>query len=126
VRQLTRLPRTSDGPSDTGDRESAAATPRRPAVLATAIALSWLVPLVLGLVRLDAVLLPVLLLAVASVIRVGGGLLDRLVVAAFMLCGAVLTFGLVASVWPWGLDPAPAAAVLLTLISAAAWYGRRR
>jgi hypothetical protein len=125
VRQLTRLPRTSDGPSDTGDRESAAATPRRPAVLAIAIALSWLVPLVLGLVRLDAVLLPVLLLAVASVIRVGGGLLDRLVVAAFMLCGAVLTFGLVASVWPWGLDPAPAAAVLLTLRRAAAWSGRR-
>lgn len=88
--------------------------------------LSWVVPLLLGLVRLDIVLLPLLVLAVASVIRVGGGLLDRLVIACFLVCGALLTFGLVASVWPWGLSPVPAGGVLLTLISGAAWYGRRR
>ena len=62
--------------------------------------LSWPVPLGLDLVRLDAVLIPVPVLSVGSLLRVGGTLLDRLVVAAFVVCGAVTALGLLFSVWP--------------------------
>lgn len=80
---------------------------RSPFVLAAALTASWAVPLLLHRVALDVLLLPVLVLTIAALIRVGGGLLDRLVVAAFLLCGAVMGFGLLFSVWPWGLAPCP-------------------
>ncbi|MFJ1565531.1 hypothetical protein ACIOG8_15075 [Streptomyces erythrochromogenes] len=99
---------------------------RRPSVLAAALAASWAVPLLLHAVALDVLLLPVLVLTIAALIRVGGGLLDRLVVAAFLLCGAVMGLGLVFSVWPWGLAPVPGAGLLLTIASVSGWLARRR
>ncbi len=95
-------------------------------ILLAALLASWLLPLLFGLLGLDALLLPLLLLAFASVLRVGGVLLDRLVLAGFLLSGALLVLALPASVWPWGLAPPPAAAVLLTLVTVSAWVGRRR
>ncbi|MFD6226178.1 hypothetical protein ACFWFZ_04775 [Streptomyces sp. NPDC060232] len=101
--------------------------PRRsPPVLAAALAASWAVPLLLHAVALDVLLLPVLILTIAALIRVGGGLLDRLVVAAFLLCGAVMGLGLLFSVWPWGLAPVPGAGLLLTAASLSGWLARRR
>ncbi|MEU4354352.1 hypothetical protein [Streptomyces virginiae] len=101
--------------------------PRRsPSVLAAALAASWAVPLLLHAVALDVLLLPVLILTTAALIRVGGGLLDRLVVAAFLLCGAVMGLGLLFSVWPWGLAPVPGAGLLLTTASLSGWLARRR
>ncbi|WP_030655811.1 MULTISPECIES: hypothetical protein [Streptomyces] len=101
--------------------------PRRsPSVLAAALAASWAVPLLLHAVALDVLLLPVLILTIAALIRVGGGLLDRLVVAAFLLCGAVMALGLLFSVWPWGLAPVPGAGLLLTTASVSGWLARRR
>ncbi|KOU26029.1 hypothetical protein ADK52_10420 [Streptomyces sp. WM6372] len=90
------------------------------------MALSWALPLLLHALRLDLVLIPVLVLATASLIRVGGGLLDRLVIAAFLLSGAVMGFGLLFSVWPWGLAPVPGAGLLLTVLSVSGWLARRR
>lgn len=83
-------------------------------------------PLLLDALALDVLLLPVLVLTIASLIRVGGGLLDRLVIAAFLLCGAVMAFGLLFSVWPWGLAPVPGAGLLLTIASVSGWLARRR
>ncbi|MFE2130514.1 hypothetical protein [Streptomyces amritsarensis] len=99
---------------------------RSPSVLAAALAASWAVPLLLHAVALDVLLLPVLVLTIAALIRVGGGLLDRLVVAAFLLCGAVMGLGLLFSVWPWGLAPVPGAGLLLTIASVSGWLARRR
>ncbi|MFG2335876.1 hypothetical protein [Streptomyces yangpuensis] len=99
---------------------------RSPTVLATALAASWAVPLLLHAVALDVLLLPVLVLTIAALIRVGGGLLDRLVVAAFLLCGAVMGLGLLFSVWPWGLAPVPGAGLMLTIASVSGWLARRR
>ncbi|WP_030263549.1 hypothetical protein [Streptomyces sp. NRRL B-24484] len=90
------------------------------------LAASWLLPVLLHAVRLDVVLLPVIVLAIASVLRVGGGLLDRLVVAGLLFAGSLMTLGLVASFSPWGLHPVPAAGVLLTAVSLATVLGRRR
>ncbi|WP_046776209.1 hypothetical protein [Streptomyces yangpuensis] len=99
---------------------------RSPTVLAAALAASWAVPLLLHTVALDVLLLPVLVLTIAALIRVGGGLLDRLVVAAFLLCGAVMGLGLLFSVWPWGLAPVPGAGLMLTIASVSGWLARRR
>ncbi|MEU3771639.1 hypothetical protein AB0F11_00185 [Streptomyces sp. NPDC032472] len=99
---------------------------RRWPVLGAALAASWALPLLLHLLALDWVLIPVLVLVIASLVRVGGVLLDRLVVAAFLLCGAVMAFGLLFSVWPWGPAPVPTAGLLLSAVSASGWLARRR
>lgn len=99
---------------------------RRLPVLVAALAVSWALPLLLHTLGLDLVLIPVLVLTTASLIRVGGGLLDRLVVAAFLLCGAVMAFGLLFSVWPWGLAPVPGTGLLLSVLSVSGWLACRR
>ncbi|OKI24174.1 hypothetical protein A6A07_04535 [Streptomyces sp. CB03911] len=95
-------------------------------MLAAAVAVSWVLPVVLNAVSLDVVLIPVLVLAVASLLRVGGGLLDRLVVASFVVCGSVMAFGLLFSVWPWGLSPVPMMGFMLTVVSLVGWLTGRR
>ncbi|MFH8382849.1 hypothetical protein ACH4E7_18130 [Kitasatospora sp. NPDC018058] len=98
---------------------------RNPLVLAGGLALSWLVPAGLVALHLGVVLLPLLLLAIAAVIRVGGVLLDRLFVAALILAGSVLTFGLVFSLWPWGLSPTATTGVMFSVLTTVAWAARR-
>ncbi|MFD7989860.1 hypothetical protein ACFV4M_41710 [Kitasatospora indigofera] len=66
------------------------------------------------------------MLAIGSVMRTGGGLLDRLVIATLVLCGGVLALGLVMSLWPWGLAPVPTSGLILSAVSLVAWVGRRR
>lgn len=100
--------------------------PRQWPVLALVLALSWLVPLGLDLLRLDVLLIPVLVLSTGSLLRVGGTLLDRLVVAAFVVCGSVMALGLLFSTWPWGLAPVPGVGLMLTLVSLGGWLARRR
>ncbi|MFG3226600.1 hypothetical protein ACGF07_17675 [Kitasatospora sp. NPDC048194] len=109
-----------------GPRPSGAGRRRRnPLVLVGGLALSWLLPAGLIALHLGVVLLPLLLLAVAAVIRVGGVLLDRLFVAGLIVAGAVLSFGLVFSLWPWGLSPVATTGTMFTVLTTAAWAGRR-
>ncbi|MFJ9607079.1 hypothetical protein ACIRS1_12155 [Kitasatospora sp. NPDC101176] len=98
---------------------------RSPLVLAGGLVLSWLVPAGLVTLHLGVVLLPLLLLAIAAVIRVGGVLLDRLFVAGLLLAGSVLTFGLLFSLWPWGLSPIPTTGLMFSVVTVAAWAARR-
>jgi hypothetical protein len=62
-------------------------------------------PVVLHLVHLDVVMLPLLLVATASLLRSGQALLDRLFLAGIVVLGGLLAAGLVFSMWPWGLQP---------------------
>ncbi|WP_371497575.1 hypothetical protein OG871_16640 [Kitasatospora sp. NBC_00374] len=94
-------------------------------MLAGALAASWILPAALDALKLDIVLIPVFVLAIASVLRVGGGLLDRLVVATLVLCGAVLGLGLVLSVGSWALIPVPTAGLILSAVSVSAWVTGR-
>ncbi|MFF2816197.1 hypothetical protein ACFVT9_11810 [Kitasatospora cineracea] len=109
--------------------DGAAAGPRSvrrdPRRLALALAAAWLLPVLLHLVRSDVLLLPVLLLFIASLLRTGGVLLDRLVAAGVVLTGAVLSLGLLFSLWPWGLAPVPTGGVLLSAAALAGWTARR-
>ncbi|WP_405017845.1 hypothetical protein OHV05_13360 [Kitasatospora sp. NBC_00070] len=99
---------------------------RRWEILVGALAASWIVPFALDALNLDIVLIPIFVLAIGSVLRTGGGLLDRLVIATLVLCGGVLALGLVMSFWPWGLAPVPTAGLILSTVSLVAWIGRRR
>ena len=125
ARQMT-IPRVLGRSVDPGGSVPAKHDSRRPLALARSVGLSWLIPVLLWLVHLDVLVLPLLVVLIAGLIRVGGGLLDRIVIAAFLLAGALMTLGLLASIWPWGLNPLPASGVLLTAISVAAWLDRRR
>ncbi|MBV2154460.1 hypothetical protein [Kitasatospora sp. SUK 42] len=93
--------------------------------LAGALLASWLVPTALISAGLGFLVLPLLVLAVAAVIRVGGVLLDRLVAAALIIAGGVLVSGLLFSLWPWGIDPVPTSGVLFSVVALTAWASRR-
>lgn len=71
-------------------------------------------------------MLPLLVVALASVLRSGSGLLDRLALAAVLLAGGVLTFGVLFSVWPWHLQPLAVGWFLSLAIVAVGALARRQ
>ncbi len=85
-----------------------------------------LIPLVCHLVGFDVAILLVLLLGVASLLRAGDTLLDRLFLGGIVTVGALLGAGLLFSLWPWGLSPLAVGWFLLsTLVAVSALTGRR-
>jgi hypothetical protein len=84
--------------------------------IAGLIAASWVLPLLTQLLHVDIVLLPVILLAVASVLKAGHTLLDRLMMTVALLSGVLIAAGLLFSVWPWGLAPVPVTGTILTAV----------
>jgi hypothetical protein len=78
-------------------------------VVAAGLVAAWLVPLVADVASVDWVLPILLWVAVASLLRAGRTVLDRLVIALGLLLGAVPVAGLAISYWPWGLQPVPLA-----------------
>ncbi|GLZ80632.1 hypothetical protein Afil01_54390 [Actinorhabdospora filicis] len=69
------------------------------------LAASWAVPCLTHLIGVDWLLPPLMVLAVASVLRTGRSLLDRIMVSVFVTAAGIIVFGLVYSAWPWGLSP---------------------
>jgi hypothetical protein len=104
----------------------AAVRSRRLRWLAGLLCAAWLVPLALHQLRLDVVQLVILLLAVASILRSGTNIVDRLMLAASLLAGALLALGLLFSIWPWGLQPIPVGGTCFSLVAAAGWLIQRR
>ncbi|WP_424640005.1 hypothetical protein [Embleya sp. AB8] len=108
-------------PSSRGSRRA-----RGPLLLLAALAASWLVPIAAYAAH-AAVVMPVLFLGlVASLLRSGRTVLDRLVLAFGLTAGATCLAGLLFSVWPWGLQPVPIAGVGFTAVTLAAAATRRR
>jgi len=93
--------------------------------LAALLGYAWLVPLTLDQLRLDIVQPVLLLLAVASILRSGTNMVDRFMLAASLLVGAVLALGLVFSIWPWGLQPLPVGGTCFSLVAVVGWFARR-
>ena len=71
-------------------------------------------------------LLILLVAAVASILRTGRGLLDRLMVGTLVVAGALVAGGLLFSLWPWGLRPFPVAGFLFTVVALVGWASGRR
>jgi hypothetical protein len=69
-----------------------------------------------GVLAVAPALVPaVLVLALASLVRLGDSLFDRVMVALALSVGLLSAAGLAFSLWPWGLDP--------LAITLAAWCG---
>lgn len=119
----------TSGPGDSSGTAPGAPPPRRRGTPASTrrtagaawLVASWVLPAVLVPLRLGPVLAALLLLGVAASIRVGGGLLDRLMVSLLLVVGAVLALGLPMSVWPFGLSVPLTCSVLLTLAGLRWW-----
>lgn len=90
------------------------------------LAAAFVVPLVLHAAGLDWVILPLLLLGAASLLRSGDTLLDRLVLGGLVTAGALLSAGLLFSLWPWGLSPLPVGWFTLSALVVAATLSARR
>ncbi|GLZ77384.1 hypothetical protein Afil01_21910 [Actinorhabdospora filicis] len=89
------------------------------------LALAWIVPVLAHLVHADVIVLVLLWLGTASLLRIGGTLVDRLVPALAVLAAGVMVFGLVTTVWPWGLAAIPVGGTTLSvLVLVAAVTGR--
>ncbi len=104
----------------------AGARHRLPRELTAALVPAALVPPALHLAHLDVLMLPLLVVAVASVLRAGSGLLDRLVLAAVLLAGSLLALGVLFSVWPWRIQPLAVGWFLALAIVAVGAIARRR
>jgi hypothetical protein len=127
---------TTDKPAEEPGPGASAADPareraplsRRPvwALVLAGLAVAWLLPVATHLVRADWVLPLVIWGFTASLLRSGRSTLDRLMLAAVLLMGAVDVAGLVMSVWPWGLAPVPVAGTALSALVLLAVALRRR
>ncbi|SHM97108.1 hypothetical protein [Cryptosporangium aurantiacum] len=83
-----------------------------------AIPVGWVLPWLTHEFHLDGVLPILLLVGIASLLRGGRTLLDRLAIALLLMLGVISAAGLLFSVWPWGLDPVPVArAGFLSLVA---------
>ncbi|RKN14927.1 hypothetical protein D7147_26960 [Micromonospora musae] len=89
---------------------------RRALVVAVALLAAWVVPLLAYALHVAGLLPPLVLVTTAALLRVGRTLLDRLVLAAALLLGAICAAGLLFSYWPWGLHPVPVAGSALTVL----------
>ncbi|MCF2526822.1 hypothetical protein [Yinghuangia soli] len=90
------------------------------------LAAAWVLPVLTHLVKADILLLALIWLGVASLLRVGGTLLDRMMVALGITMGGILTGGLLFSVWPWGLHPVPVAGTSFTVLILIGYLANRR
>jgi hypothetical protein len=109
-----------------GKTEAGAVLARRLGWLVGPIVVGWLVSGAAVVAQVDWILLPLLVVAVTSVLRSGRNLLDRLMLATIIVAGGLVAGALVFSLWPWGLAPLPVAGSLFTAVAAVAWLGNRR
>ncbi|GIH14739.1 hypothetical protein [Rugosimonospora africana] len=98
----------------------------RPEVLLALVAGGWAVATAAHLLGADLLLPPLVLIVTASLLRAGRTLLDRLMLALFLLLGTACGAGLLLSVWPWGLAPVPVAGVALTVLAVLGTVSGRR
>ncbi|NUS73355.1 MAG: hypothetical protein HOQ05_08115 [Corynebacteriales bacterium] len=75
---------------------------------------SWVFPLITHLLAIDWMLPIALLIAIASVLKGGSTILDRIMLSMAILLGTTPVAGLLISVWPWGLAPVPVAGFAFT------------
>ena len=99
---------------------------RNTATITALIAAAWLLPFAAHALRVDWLILVVAWTGIASLLRAGRLLLDRLALAGILLAAFLIAAGLLFSVWPWGLDPVPVGGVTLTVVVLAGVVGGRR
>jgi hypothetical protein len=119
--QLPRQRGAGDGARSTGD-----GTGRDPRVIGGLLVGAWVLPLVTHLLRADALLIVVIVYATGGLVRMGGTVLDRLMVTLGLLAGTAMAAGVLFSFWPFGLHPIAVGGSALTVLLAIAVALRRR
>jgi hypothetical protein len=121
---LIAVPRQRSAP-ETGTASITAPRPdlRKLAILTVA---AWILVVVANALRTDIVVLLVIVYATGGLLRIGGTVVDRLMITVGLLAGTAIAAGVLFSLWPFGLDPRAVGGVALTvLVVLRTWTGRR-
>ncbi|HXR73498.1 hypothetical protein [Actinocrinis sp.] len=99
---------------------------RDPRLVGGLLAGAWALPVVTHLLHIDALLIVVIVYVTGGLIRMGGTVLDRLMVTLGLLAGTAMAAGIPFSFWPFGLNPVAVGGTALTVLLAIAVALRRR
>lgn len=99
---------------------------RDPRLVGALLAGAWALPVVTHLLHIDALLIVVIVYLTGGLIRMGGTVLDRLMVTLGLLAGTAMAAGIPFSFWPFGLNPIAVGGSALTILLAIAVTLRRR
>lgn len=91
---------------------------RDPRLVGGLLVAAWALPVVTHLLRADAVLIVVVVYVTGGLLRMGGTVLDRLMVTVGLLVGAAIAAGIPFSFWPFGLNPIAVGGTALTVLLA--------
>ncbi len=91
---------------------------RDPRLIGGLLAAAWALPVVTHLLHADALLIVVIVYVTGGLLRMGGTVLDRLMVTCGLLIGAAIAAGILFSYWPFGLNPVAIGGTALTVLLA--------
>lgn len=83
---------------------------------AALLAAAWVLPVLTHLAHADIVLVLVVVYGTGGLLRVGGTVVDRLMITVGLLAGAAIAAGVAFSFWPFGLNPVAVGGSGLTLL----------
>ena len=120
----SQLPRQRSAPArvTSDDRISG----RDPRLIGGLLVGAWALPVVTHLLRADAVLIVVIVYITGGLLRMGGTVLDRLMVTVGLLIGTAIAAGIPFSFWPFGLNPVAVGGTALTVLLAIGVALKRR
>lgn len=99
---------------------------RDPRLVGGLLVAAWALPVITHLLRADALLVVLIVYITGGLLRMGGTVLDRLMVTVGLLIGAAIAAGIPFSFWPFGLNPIAVGGTALTVLLAIAVALERR
>jgi hypothetical protein len=118
------LPRQRSAPEQEAD--GAGPARRDPRLIAGLVAAAWALPVATHLLHADALLILVIVYGTGGLLRMGGTVLDRLMVTSGLLIGTAILAGIPFSFWPFGLNPIAVGGTALTVLVVLGTVLRRR
>jgi len=119
-----QLPRQRSAPVEAA--EGGGTSRRDPRLVGGLFAAAWVLPVITHLLRADALLIVVIVYGTGGLLRMGGTVLDRLMVTLGLLIGTAMLAGIPFSFWPFGLNPIAVGGTALTVLVALGTVLRRR
>lgn len=99
---------------------------RDPRLIGGLLVAAWALPVVTNLLRADALLIVVIVYVTGGLLRMGGTVLDRLMITVGLLIGTAIAAGILFSLWPFGLNPVAVGGTALTVLLAIGVVLQRR
>lgn len=115
----SQLPRQRSAPARVTVRDSISnISGRDPRLIGALLVAAWALPVITHLLRADAVLIVVIVYVTGGLLRMGGTVLDRMMITAGLLIGTAIAAGILFSFWPFGLNPVAVGGTALTVLLA--------